>query len=118
MERLLDKRVVLTLADGTVRIFGSDCQRVLATPDLQTVDLRVGVNGQSRNETFQGVTNVFYEGPLERLVRQTVSGELNIQYPQRLARLEFNLSDGSLVYLLRDDVEPTRVEAVNALVFE
>ncbi len=115
MERLLPKRVVLTLADETVRIFGADCQRVLATPVLNTVTIKAGFDGLTSNVTFDDVKGILYDGQLERLVHDTDHGGLRIEYPQRLARVELDLSDGSLVYRFGGSVNPIMVEEVQML---
>lgn len=110
-------RVVLTLVDTSTRIHGVECDKVLATADSRTVDLRIGTNGKASLQTYAGVDNVLYEGTVRRLLRQRGDGELTLEYPQRLARVDYCLLDGRLA-LQVDGREPAVEEGVKVLIVE
>lgn len=110
--------VVLTLNDASTRIFGSECNKLLATSDLGTVEVTVGINGKTAKEAFDGVEGVSFEGNVSRFLRQQADGRLTLEYPNRLARLEYLLSEGRLAVQFIDDNQPTLEEEVKVLIVE
>lgn len=110
-------RVILTLNDTTTRIYGPECDKLLATGDLNAVDLRIGINGTATLQPYEGVESVLFQGRVKRFLRQRGDGNLTLEYPGKPTIVDYSLSEGRLTYQV-DGGEIKFEEGIKALVLE